>query len=464
MERSRDSNMQNFHMQTQEQRISSTSIVKIQEPSIKIEPTVAGQFLRKLFQIVFYIQLFIVSILVIVLTIRGLIYASNTDRFHPKKWYPPLLVSTASAGIVSFIWQSISFHSPSKAIKAAFWVSPLLTCSIGVLYVLIGSPLSLAAGTIAVVFGVIQSLYACWVNARYDYAAKILTVSTSFPPVKTATFVILSIIACVLYTSFMVAGIGGATATGTALDILFIIIILLNFSWSMQVIKNILYVTISRVRYMNFACGVDMNTQIALLDTIKHLVGSVWIGSALAPVLGTIRGSARAVNLVEGDRDEFLFSCANCYSGVASTLIKYGNRWGFVHVGVYNKGFVQASADTWEMFERAGLVSLIDSDLTGVFCFFSGVAAGSICSLVGGTWALAVHKSYATEVSIYAFLIGYFMCRIALAWQQACVSAYYVAYAENPESLRFDATIPFRLQELQRYQVQQSMGSYRRSR
>ena len=151
--------------------------------------------------------------------------------------------------------------------------------------------------------------------------------------------------------------------------------------------------------------------QIALRDTVKHLVGSVCIGSALVPILGTIRGSARAINLVVGDADEFLFSCANCYSGVASTLITYGYRWGFVHVGVYNKGFVQASADTWEMFKRAELISLIDSDLTGVFCFFSGVAVGSICTLIGGTWALTVHKNYATEVSIYAFLIGYFMVR-----------------------------------------------------
>ncbi|OMO67836.1 Choline transporter-like protein [Corchorus capsularis] len=450
MERSRELHMQNFNMQTQDQRIPSTSIIKIAEPSIKIEATVAGKFLRRLFQIIFFTQLSLISILVIVLTIRGLIYAGNTHRFHPKKWYPPILVSTASAGILSFIWQWISFKNPSKALKAAFCLSPLLTCAIGVLHVLIGSPLSLAAGTIAVVSGVIQSLYACWVSPRFEYAIKILSVSTSFPPDKTPTFVTLSIITCVIYCSFLLTGIGGATATGTGLDIVFIIVILLTFTWSMQVIKNMLSVTISRVRYMNFACGVDMSTQIAFRDTVKHLVGSVCIGSALVPVFGTIRGSARAMNMVAEDRDEFLFSCANCYSGVASTLTTYGNRWGFVHLGVYNKGFVQASADTWEMFIRAELIPLIDSDLTGVFCFLSGVAVGSICTLAGGTWALTVHKGYATEVSIYAFLIGYFMCRIALAWQQACVSAYYVAYAENPLSPRFDATIPIRVEELQR--------------
>jgi hypothetical protein len=82
-----------------------------------------------------------------------------------------------------------------------------------------------------------------------------------------------------------------------------------------------------------------------------------------------------------------------------------------VQVGVYNKGFVQASMDTWEMLKKVGLEPIIDRDLTGSFCFLSGMAGGAICTLVGGAWTFAVHKSYATEVSIYAFLIGYFMVR-----------------------------------------------------
>lgn len=188
--------------------------------------------MRKLFQIIFYIQLILISILVIVLTIRGFVYAArSTNHFRPEKWYPPLLGSAASAGIVSYLWEWISFHDPSRAIKIAFCVGPLLTCAVGILHILIGCPISLAIGTIAIISSVIQSLYTCWVKPRFDYATKILTVSTSFPPDKTATFVILSIITCLVYSSFLVTGIGGATATGTGLDILFIIVILLTYTW-----------------------------------------------------------------------------------------------------------------------------------------------------------------------------------------------------------------------------------------
>ncbi|XP_050204002.1 protein PNS1 [Mercurialis annua] len=450
MERNKNSsssanNMQNYLTQLQENRL------KVQNSRLQNETaTVAAQpFSQRLFRVVFLAHLILTAILVIVLTIRGLL-SFRSHNFHPNKWYPPLLAATGSSGFLAFTWQWITLRYPSTAFKAAFWFSPLLTCAVGILLVLIGSAPGLAIGSVAVVFAVLQSLYACWVNPRFGYAIKILSVSTAFPPTGTTIMVIVSILASILYSGFLVCGIGGATITGTEIDIIFTLMILLSLIWTMQVIRNTLHVIIAHIKYINFSVGADMDTRVALRDTIKHLTGSISIGSATVPFLTVICGSARAMKLVAGGTDEFMFSCANCYSAVASTLVTYGNRWGFVHVGVYHKGIVQASMDTWEMFRNTGMESLINSDLTGSFCFLSGIAGGAVCSLVGGIWTLAVHKSYATEVSIYAFLIGYFTCRIAMAWPQACISAYYVAYAENPQSLRFDPTIPVRIQELQR--------------
>lgn len=37
-----------------------------------------------------------------------------------------------------------------------------------------------------------------------------------------------------------------------------------------------------------------------------------------------------------------------------------------------------------------------------------------------------------------------------MAWPHACVIAYYVAYAENPENFENDTTIPDRIEELRR--------------
>lgn len=426
--------------------------MQIQESTTSIETT-AGQIIRRVFGILFYVHLILITILVIFLIIHGLLSNVHKHHFHLRKWFPPLLTSAASAGIVAFIWQWLTGYTHSTALKAAFWLSPLLTFAAGILLILIGSAGALAVGVIAVVSALILSLYACWVNPRFEYAQQILSVAMAFYPAKTVVLVILSILISTLYSCFLMSGIGGVTASRTSLDTLLISVILLSLAGTMHVIKNTLIVTISRVKFLQFACGADMDICAAFHDTIKYCMGSICIGSTLVPILGVIRGSARALKLIAGDRDEFLFSCADCYAGLASTLITYANRWGFVYVGVYNKGFVQASTDAWRMFGMAGLETLIDSDLTGSFCFLFGVAGGAICSLISGTWALAIHENQATEVSIYAFLVGYFMCRVAMAWPQACVSAYYIAYAENPQNPQFDSTIPDRIQELQRYRV-----------
>ncbi|KAK6159035.1 hypothetical protein DH2020_006349 [Rehmannia glutinosa] len=419
----------------------------------RLEMRKKGNFLNKLFQHIFYTHLILIILLVIFLIVRGVLSSAHTQKFYPKKWYLLVLSSTAFSGIIGFSWQAFTSYNPSRTVKTTFWLSPLLTCGFGILLVSIGTPASLAASVIALASSVLQSLYACWVNPRFEHATKILTVSISYHPPKVKTTVTLSLITSILFSSFLMSGIGGATIKGTKIDTLFVFLILGSFTWTSQIIKNMMQVIVSHIKYMHFTCGIEVDFKTVVKNAAKYSMGSICIGSILVPVLTVIRGAARTVSLVSGDVDEFMFSCANCCSGAASRIVAYGNRWGFVHVGVYNKGIVQASMDTWEMFTRNEMEELINSDLTSSFCFLCGMAAGSICGLVGGTWAIFIHKSYATEVSIYVFLVGYFMNRVAMAWVQASVAAYYVAYAENPQSQQFDDTIPAYIRELQRSQV-----------
>ncbi|XP_004489651.1 protein PNS1 [Cicer arietinum] len=432
----------------------SSNSIKAQDSTF-LNTTLVGNIVRNVFKVLFYVHLLLISLLVISLIIYGLIFSSHNHNFQPMKFYPPLITSIACAGVLGFIWQWFTFKNTKNAIKVAFWISPLLTCSMAIMFVYIESPISLAIGVIALISSLIQSLYGCWVNHRFEYAKNILSTSIVDPPLKIMRFTFSTIFIGMFYCFFLVLGIGGARSieNKTKFTSFFILVILMSLIWTMQILKNVIQVTISRIKYMNLGNGIIMDTSIALHDTIKYLIGSVSIGSILVPIISTFRGFARSTKLVGGDIDEFMFSCVSCYMGIASILVSCGNRWGFVHVGVYNKGFVQASKDTWDIFNRVGLEQLIDLDLTGSFCFLSGVGGGAVCSLVSGIWSIVLHRNYATQLAIYAFLIGYFMVRLAMAWPQACVSAYYVAYAENPQSTHFDSTIPIRLEQLQRSQI-----------
>ncbi|KAL3512818.1 hypothetical protein ACH5RR_025535 [Cinchona calisaya] len=412
-----------------------------------------GNFFNKLFKNMFYLHLVSITMLVIVLTIRGILSAAHTHHFDAQNWYLPVLVSTTIAAIVGFAWQELTAFNPSGTLRVAFWLSPLLTCLLGVLLVSIGTAGSLAAAAIALVSTVIQSLYSCWVRPRFEYAGQILLLSIAVPPQKAAGVAFLSIITCTLYSSLLLSGIGGAIVRRTTWDALFIFLMLLSLAWTTHIIKNIQQVAISHVKYMQLTYGLEISTIMAFKNTIKNSMGTICIGSILVPVVCVIRVSARAISMVSDDVDEFMFSCTSCYSLLASRLVVHGNRWGFAHIGVHNKGIMQSSSNIWEIFQRARIEQLINSDLTSSFCFLSGTAGGAACALVAGSWALVAHKSFATEVSIYTFLIGYFTIRVAMSWIQASVSAYYVAYAENPQNQRFDSTIPNYIGELQRSNV-----------
>ncbi|KAM6566655.1 hypothetical protein CsatA_025783 [Cannabis sativa] len=444
-----------MQIESQQHRIPPTTNVQ-PEARIQIETTLTTKrFVIGLFTFVFCFHLFLITALTVYLIVQGIIHykAHHQRHFHPTKWYHPLLSSTVCAAILSVAWQGITGCYPSKAFKAVFWLGPILTGAVALLHLLIGTSVNFTIGVATLIFSLTMSLYGCWVNSRLVYAIRVLILSSSPPPTKPTFLILLSILLGTLYSGFMVIGIGSALASRTKLNSVYISIILLSLAWTMLVIRNTMLASMSRVKYMFVAYMVDLKTSLALCDTLKHLMGSICIGSFLVPILGTMWGSARCIDLLQEGPNELCCSCAKCYTCCASTLVMYGNRWGFVHVGLHNKSFVQASKYAWDIFKKNGLESVIDSDLTSSFCFISAVTVGAISSLVSGIWALVVHKSYATELSLYAFIIGYLISRIAMAWQQACIAAYYVAYAENPENMEFDSTIPDRIQRLQRLQA-----------
>jgi hypothetical protein len=81
----------------------------------------------------------------------------------------------------------------------------------------------------------------------------------------------------------------------------------------------------------------------------------------------------------------------------------------FLQIASYGKGFVKASQDTWELFEKEKMERLVDADITSSICFLTGVCSGSICVIVVAAWTAKVHLSFTATISLLAFFIGYLM-------------------------------------------------------
>ncbi|CDY16882.1 BnaC09g40090D [Brassica napus] len=370
----------------QQQTVASpTAAAQQQQPQ-----TLTGRFFRCLFADIFYSQLILISALVILLTLRGLLF-TKSPNFHPKKWYTPLLSSVALSGLLSLSWQCLFLWNIAATAKATIILAPLLTFSVGIFLVIYGKTFVPGIGGPLILFSFAQAIHS-WLfvtRRRREFTFTITALSTSVLPPRTRVIAVVSSILSVLYSSFLAAGIGGATATRKGLvDILFISLIMISLAWTMQVLKNVQVVAVSKAAYAHFANYDVINACDAL----------------------------------------------------------FGNRYGFVHVGVHNKGFVQASRDAWQEFRRTvGLEELVDADLTSSICFLSAFGIGAISALTAGIWEFNIHKDYFFQLTLYAFVIGYFVGRVSSAWLQACVMAYFVAYAANPEGVNFDNTISERI-------------------
>ena len=361
-------------------------------------------FASTIWKTIFLLHLIAIFILSIFLCIHGLL--NKRPSFHGAHWYPPVLSASCFASIISTTWLLFVLRWPSASIKTSFRLSPLFTLVLSLLLFNAESALALSFGALFLLLSLILSLYSCWINHRIPQTIEILTSSLlQIGSLNLGFLIATSLGAGLFWSATWSLGIGGISAERPHLSAFYVIILLFSLAWTMQVIRNTLTVTISAISYTMFNRTVEVDSG----KTWARCLGSVCLGSAVVPAIVVIRGAARSMNLMAESADEFLFSCVACLMGLSGRLIELGNRWGFVHVGVFRKGFVEASEDTWRLFIVRGMEKAVNVDLTSSFCFFAAVGVGGAAGLFAGIWATVVEKDYTAEVALCSFVIGYFM-------------------------------------------------------
>lgn len=376
--------------------------------------------------------------------IQGLIESSEDIKKWEKtvlKYYVPQVEAASFLSItLAFAWQKAVREWPKLMVPFILWSTFVTSLSAGALLLCFQTPPTDGVGVCFIAFAICNGLYACWVSQRTKFCCimflKSLEPLSKFPDINRPIYAMLG--AGFLWMSLWnLAVIGALNFKFTPL---IIILLALSLAWVTEVMRNIANITVSRVIALYYLRGMQSSTQFCFQRALTYNLGSACLGSLFVPTIEALRIVARGLNLLQGE-DEFMFSCANCCLGLMDFIFKFGNGWAFVQIAAYGKGFVKASQDTWELFERQEMVRIVDSDITSSICFLTGVCSGSICVIVAAAWTFTVHRSFTATISLHAFCVGYLMTRIAMALPYACVSCYYVCYAENPQNRLFDETI-----------------------
>ncbi|KAJ1409026.1 Choline transporter-like [Sesbania bispinosa] len=376
--------------------------------------------------------------------IQGLIQESDSMKRKEKnvlKYFLPQVEAASFMSIIlAFIWQEAIRKWPTFMVHFILWFTFLISLATGILLICFQKPPTDGVGVCFIAFAIGNGLYACWVSHRIKFCCKILSLSlqpvSKFPDLNRPTYHMLGV--GFLWISLWSLAVIGAL--NFYFPPLIIILLVLSLAWTTEVMRNVVNITVSRVIALYYLRGMQSSTQFCFLRALTRNLGSACLGSLFVPAIEALRIVARGLNLLEGE-DEFMFCCAHCCLRVMESIFRNGNGWAYVQIAAYGKGFVMASQDTWALFEKEEIVSIVDSDITSSICFLTGVCSGSICVIVVAAWTHKVHQSFTATLSLLTFFIGYLLTRIAMAVPHACVSCYYVCYAENPENRLFDKTI-----------------------
>ncbi|KAI3445067.1 hypothetical protein Pfo_001732 [Paulownia fortunei] len=380
--------------------------------------------------------------------VQGLLEEGRAQRREKRvlKYFLPQVEAASFLSItLAFVWQKAVRMWPNFMVHFIIWSSFGLTLAAGILLICFQRPASDGIGILFIAFAIGNGLYACWVTQRTGFCSKIFVKAlepvSKFPDINQPTYCMLG--AGFLWISFWILAVIGAL--NFYFPPLIIIALVLSLAWTAEVMRNVANVTVSRVIALYYLRGMQSSTQFCFQRALSNNLGSSCLGSLFVPTIEALRIVARGLNLLEGE-DEFMFSCAHCCLRVMESIFRRGNGWAYVQIAAYGKGFVKASQDTWELFLKREMVEVVDSDITSAICFLTGICSGSICTIVVAAWTATVHRGYIGTLSVLAAFIGYLMTRIAMALPHACVSCYYVCYAENPDNRIFDKTIPDRLE------------------
>ncbi|KAK4379728.1 hypothetical protein RND71_001590 [Anisodus tanguticus] len=379
--------------------------------------------------------------------VQGLLEAGAAQRKEKRllKYFLPQVEAASLLSItLAFTWQKAMRLWPTFMVHFVLWGSFIFTLSAGILLICFQRPATDGVGVVFIMFAIGNGLYSCWVTPRIKFCTKILIKSLEpvpkFGDLNRPTYV--TLFAGFLWMSMWILALIGAI--NFYFPPLIIILLVLSMAWVTEVMRNVVNLTVSRVIALYYLRGMQSSTQFCFQRALSVNLGSACFGSLFVPAIEALRIVARGLNLLEGE-DEFMFCCAHCGLKIMDSIFKRGNGWAYVQIATYGKSFVKASQDTWELFEKREMETIVDSDMTSAICFLTGVCSGSICVIVVGAWTFTVYPNFTATLSLLSAYIGYLLTRIAMALPHACVSSYYVCYAENPDNRLFDKTIPERL-------------------
>lgn len=359
-----------------------------------------------------------------------------SDRLYSiKHWAPQLAAAAGSGWLFAMVWQHVV--RSATMIKACLALGAVATGLLGIILISTGTTIGIV-GLIFLVSALFQGLYVHLVRERIPFAACMYKKTRDVLRHYKGLYIISAwhVLLALAWLALWIFGVSGAVSLPHGGW--YAALLVLSLAWSIEVLRNIVYVTVAGLvgtYYYEARHMPHVPTLRALQRAWTISFGSICLGSLFVAPVQTLHCLAKRLANEQGE-NEFMFSCVNCFLGVLNFFMRHFNKWAFVNVGLHGNSFVKSARRTWDMFENQGAMLLINDDLTGAILLSSCLIGGVLTALVGGCWTFATHSHLTVGVSIISFFIGFFVTYLTMVVRESAVAAYYVCFAEDPATLK----------------------------
>jgi len=242
-----------------------------------------------------------------------------------------------------------------------------------------------------------------------------------------------------------------------------IVLLILSFYWTSQVLQNVLHVTVSGVVGTWWFDPQDALSVFspAIVDSLRrsttYSFGSICMGSLLVAIIQSMEAMVRSAKRQNNQGVGTILLCIiECILRMISRIAIYFNRWAYCYVGLYGFDYISSGKKAMELFQARGwttiitdnlvhrslaLVSVVIGALSGIICMLVAKATGwtttifgSVTGEVGGGGDSSSLLSVSDDGIVFfiCFLIGVTMAFILLSVVLSAVDTVIVAFAEAP--------------------------------
>ncbi|XP_012464742.1 uncharacterized protein LOC105783696 isoform X1 [Gossypium raimondii] len=373
----------------------------------------------------------------------------NIDRYTNRVWehnngltenyWPNYAVAGGVGAALGWIWLLLLGSHANLMMKVSVHI---LTTYLAVISVLCFWCKQFFWGVAFATGAALQFLYVISVVDRLPFTMLVLQKAVkmvwSLPEVMRVAYAFMAVM--LLWMGIWSFGAAGVVASSRGdLGRWWLLVVLsVSLFWTGAVLCNTVHVIVSGLVFLVLIHGGRNASPMPpnpLMKSLRYAVttsfGSICYGSLFTAAIRTLRWKIRGFRSKIGN-NECLFCCVDFLFQLVETLVRFFNKYAYVQIAVYGKGFNRAARDAWELFQSTGVEALVAYDCSGAVLLMGTVLGGLITGTCAGVWTWMTWCDRVIMVGSTAMLMGMVLVGLAMVVVESAVTSIYICYAEDP--------------------------------